>query len=257
MDLGCGPGTATQEISEHFDQAIGTDPSEGMIKQAQAKQQQASSETPPSNLSFRVASAESLPFLSDGSVDCIIAAEAAHWFDYQLLWPELSRVLRKNGTVAFWGYKDHVFVDHPAASRTLIEYAYDPQPDRMGSYWQQPGRDYLRDQLRVVQPPISQFGDVQRLEYEPDTKGKRSGQGTCFMEKRVGVGACKEYVRTWSAWHSWQEAHPDRLPRSQGGKGDVVDEMFDEMAKEEAQFADEENLVDIEWGSALVMARRI
>lgn len=57
----------------------------------------------------------------DGSVDLIIAgtyglakshqslsayilveAQAAHWFDWSKVWPETSRVLRKNGTAAFW-----------------------------------------------------------------------------------------------------------------------------------------------------------
>jgi hypothetical protein len=44
--------------------------------------------------------------------------------------------------------------------------------------------------------------------------------------------------------------------RSKGGKGDVMDEMFDKIAQTTEIFRDDENLVDIEWGSALVMARR-
>ena len=29
-------------------------------------------------------------------------AQAAHWFDWKKLWPELARILRKNGSVAIW-----------------------------------------------------------------------------------------------------------------------------------------------------------
>lgn len=29
-------------------------------------------------------------------------AQAAHWFNYEKLWPQLARILRKEGTVAFW-----------------------------------------------------------------------------------------------------------------------------------------------------------
>jgi ubiquinone/menaquinone biosynthesis C-methylase UbiE len=57
------------------------------------------------NVEYQVGSAESLPFLEDESVDMVVAAQAAHWFDYPKLFPELKRVLRKQGTVAFWGYK--------------------------------------------------------------------------------------------------------------------------------------------------------
>jgi hypothetical protein len=138
-----------------------------------------------------------------------------------------------------------------------MKYAYGEHPDMLGSYWQQPGRSYLQDQLRVVKPPVEAFEDVTRVEYEPGVKGKRTGEGTCFIEKTVTVGACKEYVRTWSAYHSWLEAHPGMKPRSQGGEGDVVDLMFDEMAVKAEQFEKDENLVDVEWGSALVMARKI
>jgi SAM-dependent methyltransferase len=237
-------------MSKHFTKAIGTDPSAGMIKTAQERN------IHQENLTFRQASAESLPFLQDGEADCIIAAEAAHWFDYEKLWPELARVLRSEGTVAFWGYKDHLFVDYPHASEVLAKYAYGSHPDMLGSYWQQPGRSYLQDQLRVVKPPGDTFGDVTRVEYEPGVRGKRTGDGTCFIEKTISVGACKEYVRTWSAYHSWLEAHPEKKARSQGGEGDVVDLMFDEIAEKAEHFREDDNLVDVEWGSALVMARK-
>ena len=29
-------------------------------------------------------------------------AQAAHWFDYQKIWPETARILRKGGTAVFW-----------------------------------------------------------------------------------------------------------------------------------------------------------
>jgi len=70
------------------------------------------------------------------------------------------------------------------------------------------------------------------------------------------VGECKEYVRTWSSFHGWQEAHPEQKARSRGGEGDVMDVMFDEIARDESHFRDDGNVVDIEWGSALTMARR-
>lgn len=206
---------------------------------------------------FREGSAEtgshSLP---DGSVDLVVAGQAAHWFDQSKLWPEMARVVRKGGSLAFWGYKDHVFVDSPAASAIMQDYAYSSDPAKMGSYWPQPGRSYVQDKLRVIQPPEAEWEDLKRVEYEPGTQGKGSGEGRLFMEAESTVGSIKAYVRTWSAFHGWKEAHPERVARKDGGEGDVVDECFEAIAKEDAVFADEEKVVKVEWGSALIMARR-
>jgi len=251
LDLGCGPGTATLEMSKHFEKTVGTDPSAGMVNQAQQKTPQ----DPSSLVEFHQSSAESTPFLADGTVDCVTAAQAAHWFHYARLWPEMRRLIRPGGTLAFWGYKDHVFVDFPHASEILMSYAYDQHPDKLGSYWPK-GREYVQNKLRIVQPPTEDWEEVQRIEYEPGLSGKHSGEGTLFMERTISVGECKEYVRTWSSYHGWKEKHPDQEARSKGGKGDVMDQMFDEIAKQDGLFRDDENLVDIEWGSALVMARR-
>lgn len=224
-----------------------------MIKQA--REGSPASQFP--GLEFHEGSAEagSEP-LPDGSVDMVVAGQAAHWFDYAKLWPEMSRIVRKGGTLAFWGYKDHVFVDFPKASQILQRYAYDTHPDLMGSYWPQPGRSYVQDKLRIIQPPEADWEDLQRIEYEPGTEGAHTGEGTLFMETESNVGAAKEYVRTWSSFHGWQETHPGQIAKSKGGEGDVVDELFDLMAKEDAIFKDDENVVKIEWGSALIMARR-
>lgn len=223
-----------------------------MVKQAQ----EGTPEEQYSNVEFRQGSGESTSFLKDEEVDCVVAAQAAHWFDYARLWPEMKRLVRKGGTVAFWGYKDHVFVDYPYASKVMMESAYSTHPDKLGSYWPQPGRTYLQEQLHVIQPPAEEWEDVQRVEYEPGREGRHSGEGTLFMEKTTTVSQCKEYVRTWSSYHGWKETHPGQEARAKGGKGDIMDQMFDEIAEKDEQFRDDGNEVDIEWGSAIVMAKR-
>lgn len=236
-------------MASHFDHVVGTDPSPGMIKQA-------SSQTSAGNISFRQGSAESTPDVADGSVDCIVAGQAAHWFDYQRLWPEMSRLLRREGTLAFWGYKDPVLVDYPHATEILNRNTYGSDPNTMGPYWSMPGRRYVQEKLRVVQPPPVDFSEVERVEYEPACDGRRSGEGTIFMEKEVSVGGLKDYYRTWSSFHGWQEAHPGEVARSKGGSGDLADRMFDEIAEYDGELGDEGRVVRMEWGSGLVMARR-
>jgi len=33
---------------------------------------------------------------------CVVVAQACHWFNWTKIWPELARVLKKNGSAAFW-----------------------------------------------------------------------------------------------------------------------------------------------------------
>ena len=208
------------------------------------------------NVNFEESFAESLPFLANDSVDVVVSGQAAHWFDQSTLFPEISRILRKNGTLAFWGYKDHVFVDYPEASKIFMHY----EERLLGPYWAQPGRSIVENKLRDIQPPPDKWEDIQRIEYEPGTEGPKSGEGIIFMSRKLKLGECMDYIRTWSAFHAWQEKHPQIIKRQEGGKGDVVDEMFDEMVSKESDWRQyepwEEKEVEIEWGSGLILARK-
>ncbi|KAI9709876.1 MAG: hypothetical protein M1812_007584 [Candelaria pacifica] len=255
LDLGCGHGLVARYLSSTFAQVLGTDPSRGMIEQAQTSTSAA--EFP--NVEFREASAESLPFIRDDSVDLVVAGQAAHWFDYPKLFPEMKRIVRKGGTLAFWGYKDHVFVDYPKATEVMNRYAYGKDKELLGSYWSQPGRSIVQNKLRDIQPPGSDWRDIRRVEYEPGTQGSRSGHGTLFMSKSMKIGEMKEYIRTWSSFHGWQEEHPGNKKRSEGGEGDVIDSMLEEIAEAEG-WKQEDNIdekeVEIEWGTGLLLARK-
>ncbi|KAL8953593.1 MAG: hypothetical protein Q9222_000588 [Ikaeria aurantiellina] len=212
-----------------------------------------------SNVSFQEAHAESLSFLHDSSVDMVVAGQAAHWFDYPRLFPEMKRIMRKGGTLAFWGYRDHTFVHSPRATAILQHYAYGNSDMLLGPYWSQPGRSIVEDLLRPIEPPSEDWKDVKRIEYEPGVQGPRSGTGTMFLNRRIKLGECMDYIRTWSSYHAWQEAHPTAKMRKQGGQGDVIDDMFDAiLAAEKPWHVNdwEEKEVEIEWGTGLLLARR-
>ena len=223
---------------------------------------QARSLTPPiqyPNITFEACTAENLTFAADKSIDMVVAGQAAHWFSYPALFAELSRVMKPNGSLAFWGYQDHVFVDYPGATALLHELACGTRADQLGPYWQQPGRSIVQERLLPIEPPESEW-EVQRLVYEPGTGGKGSGTGTSFIERRMTVAANMEYVRTWSAYHGWEETHPERVKRSAGGVGDCVDELFDRIREAEEDLRDDPDFlkreVEVEWGFGVVMARR-
>lgn len=253
VDLGCGHGIVARSFSRPFDEVIGTDPSGGMIEQAKSL-----TSDDYKNVTFRESAAESLPFLANGSVDMVVAGQAAHWFDYPKLFPEMARIVRKSGTFAVWGYKDHVFVHHPKATNILMKYAYGEDDQSLGPYWSQPGRSIVQNKLRDIEPS-SEWEDVRRIEYEPGTNGSNSGEGTMYMNGIMRLGECMEYIRTWSAFHAWQAKFPQKKKRNEGGEGDVVDLMFDEMRTVEAEWQQarwEDKEVEIEWGSGILLARR-
>ncbi|MCJ1294342.1 hypothetical protein MMC34_005900 [Xylographa carneopallida] len=254
VDIGCGHGIIANEFASSFTRVMATDPSSGMLDQAR------SLNSGTLNIDHQQSPAEDLSFLESASVDMVVSGQAAHWFDYSRFFPEMNRILRKGATLALWGYKDHAFVNHPKATEILNKYAYGKGGDLLGDYWQQPGRSIVQNKYRDIEPPEEDWEDVQRIEYEPETRGRNSGKGTLFMEKRIKLEDCMNYIRTWSSYHGWQEEHPDCQKREAGGKGDIIDQMFDDMVKHEPEWGNDQNWkdreVDIEWGSGLILARR-
>ncbi|CZR62646.1 related to trans-aconitate 3-methyltransferase [Phialocephala subalpina] len=247
LDLGCGHGLISRELSPHFTRVLATDPSSSMITQAS----NTTSKDKYPNIEFRQASAEDLGFVKDGELDMVVAGQAAHWFDYGKVWPELGRKVRRGGTVAFWGYKDNIFVDYPVATRLLDYYCYGEKT--MGPYWEQPGRQILRDKYKDIIPPSGEWEDVERVAYEPGTKGKGSGEGELLMKSRLKLGEVEGYLRTFSAYHNWKAEN--------GGESDIVDVMFEEMVEQEPEWKKagerwRDFEVENEWGSVILMARK-
>jgi trans-aconitate 3-methyltransferase len=250
LELGCGHGVVARNLAPHFKRIIATDPSPNMVKQAQ--EQTPSSDFP--NVEVRQGNAEDLKGVESNSVDMVCAAQAAHWFDFKRAWPEMARVLRPGGTLALWCYKDHVYVDYPKASSIMLDYMYGDAPNKLGPYWE-PGRQIVRRNYRDIKPPKDLFIEEQRIEYEPGTEGAGTGKGDCLMRRQMTVAQSKEYMHTWSSVHSWQEAHGNPKPKSEGGEGDITDQIHQLMQDAEGWENDETQLT-IEWYSAIILARK-
>lgn len=89
VDVGCGPGLAIRGLAPKFTHAIGVDPSEGMIETARSLGGTSSTSLP---IRYEISTAEDLGSnlsepIKDGTVDLIIASNAAHWFDMSRFWP--------------------------------------------------------------------------------------------------------------------------------------------------------------------------
>ncbi|KAF4335784.1 trans-aconitate 3-methyltransferase [Fusarium beomiforme] len=102
LDVGCGPGTATQKLAPHFEIAYGVDPGQSMIEAATSFGGKARGGDP---IIYKLSTAEDIDRI-DGiphsSVDMVTAATAAHWFDMTRFWAAAAKVLKPGGTVAIW-----------------------------------------------------------------------------------------------------------------------------------------------------------
>ena len=229
--------------------------------------EQATSSTSDSTVTFQQGSAEDLSFLADASVDLAVAGQAAHWFDYSRAWPELSRVVKPGGSLAFWGYKDNILIGHRRANEVFDKFCYvtgevEPGLQGMGSYWEQPGREKLRRLLRDVEPPSSQWGDVQRImcDVTSDTT-EVPDESEAWLRKRINLGSFERYVRTFSSFQAWKDAHPEWKSRAEGGDGNIADILMDRIVEAEPAWrvmgsAWRDAEVETVWGTFILLARR-
>ena len=99
----------------------------------------------------------------------------------------------------------------------------------------------------------------QRIEYQPGTDGPKTGEGTMLLSRRMMIGECMDFVRTWSSYSAWQDRFQTKK-HCEGGEGDIVDEMFNKMKFAEVDWQKDEvwmeKEVEIEWGTGLLLARK-
>jgi len=92
-DCGTGNGQAAIGLASTFDRVIATDASEKQIANAQQHQ----------GVDYRVFSAENSGIQSE-MIDLIMVAQALHWFDLDRFYPEVRRVLKRDGVLAASAY---------------------------------------------------------------------------------------------------------------------------------------------------------
>ena len=93
-DCGSGNGQAAIGLAAFYNQVVATDASE----------QQISNSLPHDKIKYKVEKAEHTSFESH-SVDIVTIANALHWFDFDLFYKEVNRVLKSDGVIAVWTYE--------------------------------------------------------------------------------------------------------------------------------------------------------
>ncbi|CCK71250.1 trans-aconitate 3-methyltransferase KNAG_0G01930 [Huiozyma naganishii CBS 8797] len=242
LDIGCGPGTATFELAHRVPgctRVVGCDVSRVMVEQAESRLAQVPQERPV--VEFRVCSYDQIE--QNHEYDLVTAVECAHWFDFNKFQESVAGALTTGGTVAVWGYADQLITGYPDLDELYLDFAYGD--DHLGPYWQQPGRSLLRTLLKGCEFRKDLFRDVQEVySHATDT------QGALSITKRCILREYGEYLRTFSAYHSWKADVANK------DKTDVCDEFLHAiMQRHPGMELDSE--VHLVWNTFYKFARRV
>lgn len=250
MDVGTGPGFVAFKLTRHFDHVIGTDLSPTMISECNSRREEWKNKE---KIEFHTAPAEKAPgFVAPLSVDVITSAEACHWMDHPRFFAECARILKRGGTLAYWFYLDPVFVNNPTATEIHRKYSWDSSVETEGSeyekyfgrFFEQPGHDLYGDAMSKVSPPEELFSHVTRHYYHPYEHGR--DYTTLFIEKQLSLKTYRDLARSWSGYHNWKKAYPD--------KPDAADQLVAEV--QEALGIAEDTPIDIIFPTVYTFARK-
>ena len=123
LDLGCGSGICTPLLLNcGFSKIICSDVNGRQLKIAESRfSNHPKIASGKIQLIYRQSSAEQLDWIEDRSLDLVIAAEAAHFFDHSRWFSEVARVLKPGGTLAFWNYGTPSATCKVIANRSLLQ----------------------------------------------------------------------------------------------------------------------------------------
>jgi ubiquinone/menaquinone biosynthesis C-methylase UbiE len=164
LDIATGNGQIAHKLSVVFEKVYGIDISKNQLDNAiQA-----------SNLVYQLESAEKTSF-GDQTFDLITVAQAIHWFDFDLFYKEIYRILKPDGIFAVLGYG--LFSTNAESDVILRNYYY----NIVGPYWDKE-RKYLDENYTSIPFP---FDEIIIDSFE--------NQFTWSFEELMG------YLETWSA----------------------------------------------------------
>jgi ubiquinone/menaquinone biosynthesis C-methylase UbiE len=163
-DCGTGNGQAAIDLASFYSKVIATDPSEQQIKNA----------IPNEGVQYIVEKAENNSIVTK-SVNLITIANALHWFDFEIFYKEVNRVLKKNGVIAAWAY-GLPFIS--AKTDKIIKHYHD---HTLSDYWLPENRLVEKEYVTIPFP----FKEIKSPVFS--------------YEKKMNLDDVIGYLNTWSA----------------------------------------------------------
>lgn len=165
-DVGCGSGQLSTLLASRFSHVLATDASQAQLDAAECHPA----------VEYRLAR-EAPDWIEEASLDLVVAAQAAHWFDLELLYREVRRVAKPGAAVVLLCY-ERPRVHDATASANLVEWLH---RSRLATHWP-PERQHVEAGYRTLAFPFA--------EVEPPPLA---------IERRWNVADMLGYIDTWSA----------------------------------------------------------
>lgn len=169
-DCGTGSGQSAQGLAPYFDRIFATDASQQQIKNARTHDK----------ISYSVASAEKSG-LESLSIDLITIAQALHWFQFDLFYDEVNRVLKERAVIATWTYNRLV------VSPEINEIVNDFYHHIIYSYWPKERR-HVESEYKDIPFP---FEIIEAPQFQ--------------MRRNWSLDHLIGYIGTWSAVRKYKE----------------------------------------------------
>lgn len=138
-DAGTGNGQAAFGLAAHFSRVVAMDVSERQIAHAFRH----------ARISYHTAAVEAID-LERRSIDIITSAQAIHWFDLDLFYQSVFRVLKPGSPIAVWCY-DRTEID-PVIDQILASYS----GEIVGPYWS-PKLRFVNRHYRTLPFPFAEI----------------------------------------------------------------------------------------------------
>jgi len=219
IDSGTGTGQAAIELCKKFKSVVGIDNLPEQINNA----------TPRDNITYQVGPGE----------DMITVGTAFHWFDHDKFFKEAKRVLKhKTGTLAIFGYFYPVISNEPKANELVKE-----SLDKLEKYTN-PNVRFVRNMYRDITFPFKEQAWYITPKSEDTTNISKPTAGS-LMEASMTIENYRHYMKTASAYFNYMEDHPN---------DDPVDKLVEDIMKA-LNITNKEHVINLEWPTALVLAR--
>ena len=231
LDVGCGPGIATRQISPFFQHVIGADPGQSMVETARHIPSKSASGEP---VRFEVCAAEELDSIAQpGSIDLITAATSAHWFHMPKFYVSAAKVLKPGGSIIiFSGGSTHCDQETTPNAVEVQEKWTELEREVLAPF-ELPGNKLARELYANLEMPwtirtsdpemkaaLAQFDEAASSRNVFNENGARDDrfENGYLQRHSVSLDIIRKMLGTVSQVTRWRDAHKEQLE-----KGEIED----------------------------------